>query len=83
MLMDRDPPTLLHFVRVVLVFRSFTEKPKGSNSMDTLLSLANFLTEIRLVMILGANFPTEIRLVMKGRCGGGIVVVSIPFTGTN
>jgi hypothetical protein len=38
---------------VVLVARSFMEKPKGSNSMDTKLSRVNLRTEIRFLTMSG------------------------------
>jgi hypothetical protein len=40
-------PSLLERSRRVLVARSFTEKPKVSNSIETRLSRVNCLTEIR------------------------------------
>ena len=46
-------PSLLERRRRVLVARSFTEKPYGSNSMETKLSRVNLRTEIRFLTMLG------------------------------
>ena len=40
-------PVLLHRRRTFLVRRSFTEIPRGSNSIETRLSVVNCLTERR------------------------------------
>ena len=45
--------SLLERRRRVLVARSFTEKPNGSNSIETKLSRVNWRTEIKLCTILG------------------------------
>jgi len=39
-------PELLHLMISLLDGRSFTEQPKGSNSTEQLLSVANWRTEI-------------------------------------
>ena len=48
-------PELLHRRRTFLERRSFTEIPRGSNSIETRLSVVNCLTERRFLIILGAT----------------------------
>ena len=48
-------PELLHRRRTFLEWRSFTEIPRGSNSIETRLSVVNCLTERRFLIILGAR----------------------------
>ncbi|KAK4370099.1 hypothetical protein RND71_009574 [Anisodus tanguticus] len=47
-------PSLLHLVRSFPVRRSVTENPNGSKLLETELSVANFQTEIRFLMMFGA-----------------------------
>jgi hypothetical protein len=44
-------PGLLHLMITFLVWRSFTERPKGSNSTETTLSVVKQRTDIRFLMI--------------------------------
>jgi hypothetical protein len=44
-------PELLHLTITFLVWRSFTKRPKGSNSTETRLSVVKRRTEIRFLMI--------------------------------
>lgn len=45
-------PELLHLVSMFPVRRSFTEKPLGAYSIETLLSVVNLRTEIRFFLII-------------------------------
>jgi len=59
-------PVLLHLAITLRVWRSFTERPKGSNSMEQLLSVVNRRTEIKFLIMLGETRTLE---RIKGRRG--------------
>jgi hypothetical protein len=46
---------LLHLVITFLVPRSFTERPKGSNSIEHQLSVINLRTDRRFLMMSGVT----------------------------
>jgi hypothetical protein len=61
-------PVLLHLAITLRVCRSFTERPKGSNSIEQLLSVVNRRTEIKFLIMLG---DTRTLFRTRGECGVG------------
>jgi len=61
-------PKLLHLAITLRVCRSFTERPKGSNSIEQLLSVVNRRTEIKFLIMLG---ETKTLFRTRERCGVG------------
>lgn len=60
-------PRLSHLIRAIPVWKSFREKPNGSNSIETLLSVVNLPTDTKFLINFGA---CSILFRKKGVCEG-------------
>jgi hypothetical protein len=58
---EYNNPELLYLTRVVLEHRSFTERPKGSNSIGQVLSMMNCRMDIRFLIIISGATNTKIK----------------------